>query len=56
MDTEGKGRVISKQFINSFTAMGFQERSSKTLKQIKASKEAEQKMRDDAKAKRGSFV
>jgi Ca2+-binding EF-hand superfamily protein len=52
MDTEGKGHVVSKQFINSFTAMGFQERSSKSLKQIKKSQAAEKKMREEAEAKR----
>lgn len=52
MDKEGKGHVVSKQFINSFTAMGFQERSSKQLKQIKASKDAEKKMREEGEAKR----
>lgn len=56
MDKEGKGHVVSKQFINSFTAMGFQERSSKNLKQIKASKDAEKKMREEADAKRMALL
>lgn len=47
-----KTEVNSKEFINAFMALGFQARASKNIQQIQASKEAEQRMLEEAEQKR----
>jgi hypothetical protein len=56
LDKDGTGKVMSKDFITSFTAMGFQERSRKQLQQIKQSREAELKHIEESKAKRDALL
>ena len=55
-DGQEKGHIVSKEFINSFMALGFSARANKNIEQLKSSKEAEKKMIIENEKKREELL